>query len=214
MFKIFIGIMLFQFGGLILPGPDFAIVFRYSIIRGKKDGLLCAAGVSTAVLFNVLLTYLIGTTLYIKYHFLYIIFISCGLAFLFYVSTSLIRNFFILYKQAAESNNENIPTPVLKGNSFVTGALTNLSNVKAIVFWSALLPLVNTLDTTFKILTWLGMGFMAWGWFSFVVLMFGHDKIRKAFMAKIHIFELVIGSAIFIFAGAIFYESVFKFFFH
>lgn len=210
MFKIFLGIMIFQFGGLILPGPDFAIVFRHSIIKGKKEGLLCAAGVASAVMINLLITYLIGTTLYTKYHLLYIIFISCGLAYLFYVSISLIRNFFLLSKNNQE-NNVQTKSPILKSNSFITGVLTNLSNVKAVVFFSALLPLVNTLDTTFKLLTWFGMVLMCWGWFSFVVVMFGNDKIRHAFMKKIHVIELIIGSAIFLFAVAIFYESVFKF---
>ena len=208
MLKIYLGIMLFQFGGLILPGPDFAIVFRYGIIRGKKEGLLCAAGVSCAVFINLLVTYLIGTTLYAKYHILYIAFISIGLLYLFYVSIALIRNFFILSAQ----QEDELSTATLKGSSVITGMFTNLSNVKAIVFWSALLPLVNTLNTTFKILTWFSTAGMAWAWFSIVVMIFGHDKIRHAFLAKIHIFELIIGSAIFIFAGIIFYHSVILYF--
>jgi threonine/homoserine/homoserine lactone efflux protein len=209
MLKTFLGIMLFQFGALILPGPDFAIVFRHSILKGKRDGLLCASGVAVAVMINILITYLIGSTLYSQHHLLYIVFIGCGLTYLFYVSFSLIRNFFVLRQQ-----NDNTEQSAVSNinNSFISGLLTNLSNVKAIVFFSALLPLANTFDTTFKILTWVCMGIMTLLWFSFVVIMFGHNRVRQAFMAKIHIFELIIGSAIFIFAGAIFYHSIYKYF--
>lgn len=211
MFNIFLGIMLFQFGGLILPGPDFAIVFRHGIIKGKRDGLLCAAGVALGVMINLLLTYFIGTTLYSKYHSLYLCFISLGVLFLYYISISLIRNFFAL-RNKQNSDIEATTEHTFKGNSFINGLLTNLSNVKAVVFFSILLPLVNKLDFKYTLFTWFGMGLMAWGWFSCVVFLFGHAKIRHAFLAKIHIIELIIGSAIFIFASIIFYESVLSYF--
>ena len=212
MFNIFIGIMLFQFGGLILPGPDFAIVFRHSVIKGKKEGLLCASGIALGVMCGLLVTYFIGTALYTKYHFLYICFITMGVLFLYTISWSLARNFLRLRKKPKDNNpDEELSAVTLKGNSFLTGLFTNLSNVKAIVFFSTLLPLVNKLDLKYTLFTWFGMGLMAWAWFSFVVLMFGQSKIRHAFLAKIHIIELIIGIAIFLFASAIFYESVFKY---
>lgn len=212
MFNIFIGIMLFQLGGLILPGPDFAVVFRHSVIKGKKEGLLCASGVAIGVMFGLLLTYFIGTALYTKYHFLYICFISIGILFLYHISWSLVRNFFILRKKPKNNTaDEELSTVTLKGNSLLTGLFTNLSNAKAIVFFSTLLPLVNRLDLKYTIFTWIGLGCMTLSWFSFVAFMFTQSKIRHAFLAKIHIIELFIGIAIFLFASGIFYATVFKY---
>lgn len=133
MFKIFLGIMLFQFGGLILPGPDFAMVFRHAIIKGTKDGLLCASGITCGVMLNLLVTFLIGTLLYDKYHLIYLCFIMCGLLFLYYVSISLVYNSFRLLKQKQQTDTP-LDNNKLGSNSFITGLLTNLSNVKAIVF--------------------------------------------------------------------------------
>ncbi len=211
MLNVFLGIMLFQFGGLILPGPDFAIVFRHSIVKGTKNGLLCALGVSIGVMINVLITFLIGTTLYTKYRLLYIIFISIGVLFLYYISISLMRNFFILKNQSDAI--EAIPAiKKFSGNSFTAGLLTNLSNAKAIVFFSTILPLAYKLNTIFILFTWFSMTIMSFAWFALVVLLFGNNKIRQAFLAKMHISELLIGIAIFSFASVIFYTCVLSYF--
>ena len=200
--------MALQLGALILPGPDFAIIIRYSIIKGKRDGFLCASGIATAILINILITYLIGNTLYNKYHLLYILFIGCGLLYLFYISISLIKSFFAFHNQKLDDE-----PPTLKLNApFISGLLTNLSNVKAIVFFSALLPLATQLNTPFKLCAWFGMGLTTLLWFSFVSIMFGNNKVRLAFMARIHILELIIGIIIFFFASTIFYESIYKYF--
>jgi len=212
MIKIFLAMMMIQFGALILPGPDFAIVFRTSVIKGKRAGFFCACGITVAVMINTLITYFIGSTLYFKYHLLYLSFIGCGLLYLFYISFSLIHNFWLLHKQ--EVQDISTISSNINHNSFMSGLLTNLSNMKAIVFFSALLPFANALNTPFKILAWLGMAFSALVWFSFVTIMFGNKKVRLAFMAKIHIFELIIGIVIFFFASAIFYQAIYKYFIH
>ena len=85
MLKIFVVMMMIQFGALILPGPDFAIVFRNSIIKGKRAGFFCACGIAVAILINTLITYFIGSALYLKHHLLYLCFIGCGLLYLFYI---------------------------------------------------------------------------------------------------------------------------------
>ena len=212
MIKTFLAMMMIQFGALILPGPDFAIVFRTSVIKGKRAGFFCGCGITVAVMINTLITYFIGSTLYLKHHILYLCFIGCGLLYLFYISFSLIHNFWLLHKQ--EIQDISTISSNINNNSFMSGLLTNLSNMKAIVFFGALLPFANALNTPFKALAWLGIVFSTLAWFSFVTIMFGNKKLRLAFMAKIHIFELIIGIVILFFASAIFYQAIYKHLIH
>ncbi len=216
MFKIFLGVLLFQFGALILPGPDFAAVFRHSIVRGKREGLFCVAGVSAGVMIWLLITFFIGTALYTKYNLLYLCLIFIGIIYLYKVSIPLIYNFFNPTvipnndKDNKHSSNTHPLNTKIPGNSFFNGLFTNLSNVKAMVFFSTLLPLVNQLNLPFLLSTWLGMGAMTYTWFAFIAIMFGNHKIRDAFLSKIKVIELIIGSAIFFFASAILYECIVK----
>ncbi len=208
MFGIFIAIMLFQLGGLIIPGPDFATVFRHSIHKGQKYGIICAMGIALGVMINLLITYFIGSALSTKYSILYIMFISLGLIYLYYISISLIINF-LKHKQIQDINStqrKNLNQP------FINGLICNLSNAKVIVFFSSLLPLVNKLNIQYKILTWFSMGVSTLIWFSIVAILFNHNKIRILFLTYIQVIELIIGIIIFTFASIIIYNSVIMYF--
>ncbi|MCX8514212.1 MAG: LysE family transporter, partial [Burkholderiales bacterium] len=170
MLKLFLFLMLFQSGGLILPGPDFAIVFRFSIIKGAKAGIWCAFGVATGVLINVFITYLIGHSLYTFHRLLYTLFIAAGTMFLYYISINLMRNFFN-FKQQTTQPQINSNSTHLSNYPFFTGLAVNLSNMKAIIFFSSLLPITGKLNLNYLLLTWISMAFIAWLWFSFVAIM-------------------------------------------
>lgn len=206
MFQLYIAIMLFQIGALILPGPDFALVFRNSVHSGKKSGLLCALGITVGAMTNLIITYFIGSALYNEYHLIYIIFITFGLAYLYYVSTHLILNFFKSTK--VEDIDTSTPTKSIVNKPFLSGLICNISNAKAIVFFSSLLPLVHQLNTFYITLTWFSMGLSAFIWFTIVVFLLTHNKIRQVFLAYIKTIELIIGIAIFTFASIIMYHSV------
>jgi threonine efflux protein len=211
MLKIFLFLMLFQFGGLILPGPDFAIVFRFSVIKGVKAGVLSATGVATGVLINVLITYLIGQSLYLHHLLLYTLFITSGVFFLYYISINLMYNFFNFKNQINQLQIDNNKTQ-LTNSPFFTGLGVNLSNMKAIIFFSSLLPVATKLNLSYLMLSWFSMAIMAWLWFSFVAITINFAKFKQLFISKLHIFELIIGCAIFIFASIIFYNYVFLYF--
>ena len=215
MLHLFILIMLFQAGALILPGPDFAIVCRYSIIHGKQAGIYAACGVSLGVAILLLITFVLGDTLYRNYYPLYICFVSIGVAFLYYLSFTLIRNF-LNWRQLHQSQTtptiindvSEIDISPLKSSPFLHGLFTNLSNIKAIVFFGSILPLVNRLNMTFITLTWLGMIASAIVWFILVACIIAQPAIRRLFQTKLYIIELVIGTVIFIFASIIFYVYI------
>ena len=214
MLAIVFVILLFVLGALISPGPDFAIVLRYSIVFGRKSGLFCALGVSIGVIINSAISFVIGASLHHQYPLLYLIFILCGLSYLFYTGLQLLKNSLISIKNNTGNfdftSNVTDNTPSNQ-KSFIAGMLTNVSNVKAIVFFSSLLPLFSKLNLGYQLFVWLSIGLLTFIWFVTVVILFSHQKIRNIFLAKIRIIESTIGCVIMLFAVAIFYNMITQF---
>ena len=205
MYSILGLIFIFHVGALILPGPDFAVSLRYSLINGRKSGIICAFGIAIGVMINALISFLIGQSLHKNFPILYKVFILIGLIYLMYLGIVLIKNYF---QQAGNSellqgdNATNVKRP------FITGMFTNVSNVKAIVFFNSILPLVNHLNAPFKITAWIGIGILTVSWFSLVASLFSHIKVRNAFLNKINVVELIVGSVLIVFSLAIFYTAI------
>jgi threonine efflux protein len=215
MLAILFVILLFVLGALISPGPDFAIVLRYSIVFGRKSGLFCALGVSIGALINSAISFVIGTSLNHQYPVLYLILILCGLSYLFYSGLQLLRNSLIITKNNSGdfdfTSDIVLNTPTSK-KSLMAGMLTNVSNVKAIVFFSSLLPLFSKLNLGYQLFAWLSIGLLTFIWFVTVVILFSHHKIRNIFLAKIRFIESIIGCIIMLFAIAIFCNMITQFF--
>ena len=209
MFEIYITILIIHFSGLILPGPDFFIVSRYSAINGLKSGMACVLGIVSGIIINLLITYFIGSFLYTKNKFLYIIFILFGVLFLYKLSIKLISNFYFKrnknYEQNLDDHEQNI------GSAYKNGLLTNISNIKVIIFFSSFLPFLNKLNNFYIVLTFLSITLSTFLWFALVTLIFNHKFIKNIINKKIHIFEFFVGIIIFIFASVIFYEYIWKY---
>lgn len=205
MYSIFGFLLVLHLGGLILPGLDFAVVFGYSVMSGKKSGIACAVGIAIGVMINALISFLIGQSLRDNFPILYSAFILIGLIYLIYSGVLLIGNY---WKPSAQGeflqgkpvNNTKRP--------FVTGLLTNILNVKVIIFFNSTLPLVNHLNGLFKITIWISMGILTAAWFSLVACLFGHTNIRNIFLKHIAIVGVVVGSVLILLSLAIFYGEI------
>ena len=197
MYSILGLLLTLHLGALILPGPDFAVTLRYSIIRGRRSGATCAFGIAIGVMINALVSFWIGQSLHK-------IFVIAGLIYLTYSGIILIKHYFQsnqqekFLKDKKDNDTNNIKGPL------ITGILTNISNVKAIVFFNATLPLVNHLNILFKIITWVGVGILTVAWFSLVAFLFSHTKVRNIFLNKVKAVEIIMGSVLILFSFAIF----------
>jgi threonine/homoserine/homoserine lactone efflux protein len=192
-------------GALILPGPDFAVTLGYSLIHGRKNAITCAFGIAIGVMLNALISFWIGQSLHSYFLVLYKIFVMIGLIYLTYSGIILIKHYFQLnYQSGFLKNNDAINAK----KPLITGILTNISNVKAIVFFNATLPLVHRLNTPFKIITWIGVGILTMAWFSLVAYLFGHTRIRDIFLNKIKIVEIIMGSVLILFSFTIFCSEI------
>jgi len=206
MYSILGLILLFHLGAVILPGPDFAITLRYSLIGGRRSGILCACGVACGVMINAMISFLIGQTLHERFPFLYKIFILVGLAYLLYLGIILIKNYFKPQTNNVQKTEDKQET--LVKTPFITGLFTNVSNVKAIVFFNSILPLVNHLNTPLKLTAWICIGTVTAIWFSLVASLLSQTRIRNIFLDKMHIIEVFVGGILILFSITIFFTSI------
>lgn len=122
----------------MLPGPDFALVTKNSLLHSRRSGLFTSLGIGSAVLVHI--TYCaLGLAIVISNSLLLFNFIKyIGAAYLIYLGiTSLLSK----QPEKLTASNKKIQKSTLSNLlSFRQGFLCNLLNPKATLFFSRYLP--------------------------------------------------------------------------
>lgn len=164
------------------PGPDFAMVTRQTLIRGRAAGLWTAWGIATGIVFHVAYgLFGLGWLLERAPQLLDVLRYG-GAAFLLWMGWNGVR------AQPAQAKTGGSEPAEAAGRDFAVGVLTNVLNPKATLFFVALFAAVITGDTPLSLRVALG----AWivlstgAWFSFVALSLGHARVRGWLAAHAH----------------------------
>lgn len=133
---------------ILLPGPDFAIVTKNTVTRGKFCGMKTALGTCCALLIHTTAAILGLSALIVKSAFLFSIFKYVGAIYLIYLG---IKTFWSLRKKKDEVEVEFAQEGTLSNTScFKQGFLTNILNPKVALFFLTFFPqFVNTSSDTF-----------------------------------------------------------------
>lgn len=175
------------------PGPDFAIVLRQSLRRGRQAAIWTSCGIGTAILLHV--TYsLLGLALVIKQSETWFGAVSyAGAGYLGWIGVQALRS-----KPRGDPSEaaSTLPAsaPTLRG-AFATGFLTNALNPKATLFFLALFATVIS-ATTPKLVQAAYGGWMALataGWFSLVSILFTREAVRRKFLRHGHWIDRALG---------------------
>ena len=171
---------------LILPGPDFAVVTRLSIVSGRRTGLWGAAGVVAGIGVYALVSVL-GLSLVLA--------ALPGLSRVLSVTGALYLAW--LGVQCLRSNGKlpDAQTQPQDGKAFVTGLLTNLLNPKAMLYFGSILSqaLTPNLSTTDVALLWsllVGESFL---WFGLVALLFSSQRVLEWLQYRMKWFDRIVG---------------------
>ena len=166
-------VVLHLFAG-ISPGPDFSLISRQSIRYGRKIAIWSAAGIGMGILFHSSLA-ISGIIIVISANELYfslVKFICSG--YLMYLGISSIINS-SSFQEIDESN-------LGKTGGFATGLITNITNIKAFLFFTTLFGVVLDTKATFNLAVYgLYMAAATFVWFSFVAYTFTSDVFRAKF---------------------------------
>jgi RhtB (resistance to homoserine/threonine) family protein len=181
------------------PGPDFAIVLRQSLARGRGPAVWTAVGIGCGICLHV--TYsLLGIGLLIKGS---PVAFTClkfaGAAYLAWVG---VRSF----RAPPQAPAAPEAAGARRGTgAWTAGFLTNALNPKATLFFVALFAVVISPDTPRVIQAcygvWLSLATMAW--FSFVAFIFTRESVRRFYLARGHWIDRALGAVFLAFAASL-----------
>ncbi len=176
------------------PGPDFALVSRQALLRGRRAGLWVSLGIA------------LGLAIHIIYS-------AAGLAALIAHSTiwmnaiKLIGGSYLLYLgfqgirakvQSGSSDSEPAVIGKVAAQRLVwKGFLCNAFNPKAPIYFLSLFTIVLSPELPLRTLAIYGIWIMILQlfWFSLITLFFSQPLIRRRFLAMSHWIDRLFGVA-------------------
>ncbi|WP_163836270.1 LysE family transporter [Spartinivicinus ruber] len=196
-------------GGLISPGPDFALVLRNSLSSdslslSRKFACITALGLSSGVLIHTLLS-IIGVSMLIKNHLIlftglqligaaYLLFLGCGA-----LKTGWIRVKSGYVTSVRMSGNTQNTTGIWQ--VYLTGLITNLLNPKALVYFISLISafVVNSSSISLKFGIAAELFLLTFIWFSVLAIFLSSKKMQhwiKEFEGYINILTGLLFSSV------------------
>ncbi|QYO75940.1 LysE family translocator [Devosia salina] len=187
----FLGLML-AFGiNAVIPGADFAMVLRQSVVHGRREALLTSAGIATSILVHGTYTLLGVGVIVGQSLLLFNILKWAGAAYLVWLAIAALRSPPPQPPVVAEG------AVARKGDmaAFALGFLTNLLNPKAVLFFLALFTSLVSMHTAgqVKVIYVGSMSLMLFAWFALVSVFFTTPSVRQGFFRVGRWFNRVTG---------------------
>lgn len=173
-------ILLMNGSVLIIPGVNFLLIIRHSVSFGRIEAVLCALGITTAILIHVVFACYCVELILTKFPIVFYMIKYLGVIFLIFLAWNTLRM----------SNNSNYIIKnkhvTRKNNSFMEGFLVDLFNPFVSIFYLSLFSTVIQPDTTIVEL-WiyiLVIFLLTICWFLFVAIISSGRKLRNVILAK------------------------------
>lgn len=171
---------------LVAPGPDFAVVLRQSLSRGRRAGLFTAVGIASGLTLHV--TYsLFGIGLLIKKApSLFTAIKWAGVCYLAWLGLqSILTSLAAKGAQSELSGSKRNPAgAATDAGCYRTGLLTNALNPKVTLFFVAIFAtLISPLTPTpVRILYGVWICLVTAVWFMLVATLFTQEPVRRKFL--------------------------------
>ena len=169
------------------PGPDFALVTRQSLRYNRKVAIWTSLGIGVGILLHSLLA-ITGLVLLITSNELFSTILKIiGSLYLLYLGVNSILD----SKKAGNSEEEN--TNVDKFNGFMAGLITNITNIKAILFFVTVFSVVIGTGNNLSLLFYGAyMALATFIWFSIISYVFTSEGFKNKFSSFLGLFEKII----------------------
>ncbi len=195
----FLMITLVHMLAVISPGPDFAIVIRQSISRGRSTALATSLGIACGISVHILYT-LLGIGLIISQSQTALLSAQiAGALYLSYLGSKLLASKQPTGRPALMANHSASSYK----QAFTIGFMTNLLNPKVTLFFLAIFTTMVSVDTPLLVQSLYGVWIALTTalWFSSLSLLFSQQKVRNKFVSYGYIFERIMGTLLLVFAA-------------
>ena len=184
-FAVVLGAALPFFVALVVPGPDFLLVSRTALVHGRRAAIAAACGIAFGLIFYAGLA-VTGLAIILQEMAWLAVFVKvAGGCYLLWLA-------FHLWRDARRSSaspapaadaDDTMPAGNGVGGWFWIGVMTNLTNPKAIAFFSSIFAIAVTDGTSMatKVALWAMVPLLAFAWFSFVALGLAQPRTRVAY---------------------------------
>lgn len=180
------------------PGPDFAVVSRYSVRFGARVALWVSLGIGLGILVHV--TYsILGLALVIhQTPWLYRLLFLVAAAYFFWLGYHALRSGPPQVNAAAEQNDiqgSEAAGVVSAPRAVAIGFLTNGLNIKATMFFLGLFTSIIAPTTPVSVKAGYGLylALATFTWFAFLSLLLGRTRIRDILLAHGYWFDRLMG---------------------
>jgi threonine efflux protein len=194
---------------LVVPGQDFVMIARMSVVQSRRVGIAAAAGVSTGLAIWLLASLLSVSALLDD---------NAGLSRVLRLGgATLLAAFGVLSVATALRSGRKAPaevsllsetasSPLLRG--WAAGLFSNLSNVKLLVFFGSIFSgvLPEGLSVVETALIAVAMAALSFGWFSLVAILGSHPLVARAYQRASRGMDVVFG-LVFIAIGTVLFVS-------
>ena len=189
----FLTLGIIMFLGAMLPGADFAIVTKNSLLHSRKAGLYTALGIGTAIWVHM--TYcVLGLAVVIqKSSWIFHTIQYIGALYLVYLGVMLLKPHAI--KNIDSNTGVSQSTPLSNGQAFRQGFICNLLNPKATLFFLTIFSAIATTQTTLLLnLAYAVEIFLtAMLWFCSLVYLISHKRVTAWLSKSTKMIEKILG---------------------
>ena len=171
------------------PGPDFALITRQSLRFNRRVAIWTSLGIGVGILFHCLLA-ITGLVILITSNELFSTILKIiGSAYLLYLGINS-----IIGDQKKSKLDEKDKDNLDKFNGFLLGFITNITNVKAILFFVTVFSVVIDAGNSLSLVLYgVYMALATFLWFAFISYVFTSNKFKNKFSSFLKTFEKVIG---------------------
>uniref|UniRef100_Q0I3N2 Possible lysine exporter protein n=1 Tax=Histophilus somni (strain 129Pt) TaxID=205914 RepID=Q0I3N2_HISS1 len=201
-----LNLLLVNLFGLLTPGPDFFYISRLAASHSKRNAICAAFGISLGCLVWSTSAILGLAVLLTSYPSLQGIIMMLGGGYLAYLGVLMVKshnNIVFDNREQAENLRNSMGKEILKG------LLINLSNAKAIIFFSSVMSFVLVdLTETWRIITALILLTLeVFLYFSFIALIFSRKTVKKFYSQYSHYIDNFAGIFFLCFGGYLIYSG-------